>query len=289
LGNNFSHLIPKRKAFLKMTNKYRFLPLVALISLSSCASFYLPTPTPTPILLGKGDANVFISPKDAQLAYAVSDHFGVTLSGHLDKNLHSLFSDTTGTIAKLLDNKLENVESKGSRSIQGGVSFIHRLDHTKSVQVGVIAGTYSPSMMIKVNRGLFKKNTDEDFKYTGTKANLYLNFVHSSKYVDFITTVNMSSIQYNDIVYTEPLVMKELGKMTPDKYPTLKSRYFFIEPSATIQYGFENFKFRLQGFFSQPMQDKVFGKSQTGVSMGLNYQFNVAKKKNMGSKKRPRA
>jgi hypothetical protein len=272
-----------------MTNKYLFLPLFALIFLSSCASFYLPTPTPTPILRDKGDANVFISLKDAQLAYAVSDHIGVTLSGHLDKSLHSLFSDTSGTIAKLLDNKLENVESKGSRSLQGGVSFFQRLDHTKSVQVGVIAGTYSPSMIIKVNRGLFKKSTDEDFKYTGTKANLYLNFVHSSKYIDFITTINMTGIQYNDIVYTEPLVMKELGKMTPNKYPALKSRYFFIEPSATIQYGFDNFKFRLQGFFSQPLQSQVFAKPQTGVSMGLSYQFNVAKKKNLSGKRRPSA
>ena len=272
-----------------MTNKYLFLPLVALIFLSSCASFYLPAPAPTPILRDKGDANVFISLKDAQLAYAVTDHIGVTVLGHLDKNGHSLFSDTTGTLAKLLDNTLEDVESKGARSLQGGISFIQRLDHTKSVQVGVLAGTYSPSMMIKVNRGLFKKSTDEDFKYLCTKANLYLNFVHSSKYVDFITTVNISSIQYNDIVYTEPLVMKELGKMAPKNYPTLKSRYFFIEPSATIQYGFENFKFRVQGFFSQPLQSQVFGKSQTGVSLGLNYQFSAAKKNSRGGRKRPRA
>jgi hypothetical protein len=272
-----------------MTNKCQFLFLVALIFLSSCASFYQPTPVLTPILRDKGDANVFISPKDAQLAYAVTDHIGITLSGHLDKNLHSLFSDTTGTLSKLLDSKLEAVESKGSRSLQGGVSFFQQLDHTKSVQVGMVAGTYSPSMMIKVSRGLFKKSTDEDFKYTGVKANLYFNFVHSSKYVDFITSINMSGIQYNDIVYTEPLVMKELGKMTPNKYPTLKSRYFFIEPSATVQYGFENFKFRIQGFFSQPLQSQVFGKSQTGVSLGLNYQFSVAKKNSRGGRKRPRA
>ncbi len=125
---------------------------------------------------------------------------------------------------------------------------------------------------------MFKKDTDEDFQYKGVKANLYLNFVHSSKYIDFITSINMSRIQYNDIVYSEPLVMKELGKMTPDKYPTLKTPYFFIEPSATIQYGYENFKFRMQGFLSQPLQNRVFGKSQLGVSWGLNYQFNVAKK-----------
>jgi hypothetical protein len=271
-----------------MTNKYSFLCLVALIFLSSCASFYQPTPVLTPILRDKGDANAFISLKDAQLAYAVTDHIGVIVSGHLDKNLHSLFSDTTGTISKLLDNTLEDVESKGSRSLQGGVTYFQQLDDTKSLQVGIIAGTYSPSMMIKVNRGLFKKDTDEDFKYKGIKANLYLNFVHSSKYIDFITSVNMSGIQYNDIVYTEPLVMKELGKRAPNKYPTLKTHYFFIEPSVTIQYGFENFKFRVQGFFSQPLQSAVFGKSQLGVSWGLTYQFHEAKKQPV-RRKRPRA
>jgi hypothetical protein len=271
-----------------MTNKNPFLALFSLIFCSSCASFYQAAPVPTPILKDKGDANVFISLKDAQLAYAITDHFGVTVSGHLDKHGQSLFSDTSGVISKLLDNSLENIESRGYRSIQGGVTYFQKLDETKSFQVGVVAGTYEPSVVIKVNRGLFKKATDENLGYKCLKSDLYVSYVHATKYLDFITSVKLTGIQYNNIVYSEPLVMKELNKMPANNYPTLKTQYFFVEPSATIQYGFDNFKFHVQGFFSQALNDHAFVKSQMGVSWGLNYQFNVAKKQASG-RRRPRA
>ena len=191
-----------------MTNKYLFFLFVNLIFLSSCASFYQPAPVPVPILKDKGDANVFVSLKDAQLAYALTNHIGITLSGHFDKHKQSLFSDTAGVIAKLLDNKLESVESKGFRSLQGGVTYFQELDNTKSLQIGAMAGTYEPSMMISVNRGLFKKSTDEDMLYKCLKADLYVSFVHASKYIDFITSIKFTGVQYNELVYTEPLVMK---------------------------------------------------------------------------------
>jgi hypothetical protein len=271
--------IRKKKKQQSMTNKYSFILLsFALVFLSSCRAFYQAAPAPSPILKEKGDGNVFLSLKDAQLAYGITDHIGVVVSGHLDKSNQSLFSDTSGVISKLLDNAYEPVESKGYKSLQGGAIYFQKLDDTKSLQAGLIGGIYQPSMMIKVNRGLFKKATDENMLYKCLKADMFLNYVHTSKYIDFITTVKVSSIQYNELVYSEPLVQKELGKMTPDKYPTLKTNYFFIEPSATLQYGFDNFKFHVQGFFSQPLNDKTFAKAQLGVSWGLNYQFNVMKK-----------
>ncbi|MDZ7879447.1 MAG: hypothetical protein U5L45_17340 [Saprospiraceae bacterium] len=269
-----------------MTNRTSFLVLVAMFFCSSCASFYQPAPALTPILKNKGDANAFISLKDAQLAYALTDHIGVTLSGHYDTRKQSFFSDTAGVIAKLLDNKLENIESKGFKSLQGGVTYFQELDHTKSVQVGVVVGTYNPSMMISVNRGLFKKSTDENLAYKCMKTDMYLNFVHSSKYVNFITSIKMTGIQYNNIVYSEPLVMKELNKMTANQYPTLKTNYFLIEPSATLQYGFDNFKFHMQGFLSQPLKENVFAKMQMGVVWGLNYEFNVGGKKAVSKNKK---
>jgi hypothetical protein len=262
-----------------MTNKNSFILLgCALVFLSGCRAFYQSAPSPTPILKEKGDANVFLSLKDAQLAYGITEHIGVIVSGHLDKSNSSLFSDTSGVVSKLLDNAYEPVESKGYKSLQGGAMYFQKLDETKSVQAGLIGGLYQPSMMIKVNRGLFKKSTDEDMLYKCLKADLFLNFVHTSKYIDFITSIKVSGIQYNELIYSEPLVQKELGKMTPDKYPTLKTNYFFVEPSATVQYGFDKFKFHVQGFFSQPLKDKTFAKAQLGVSWGLNYQFNVLNK-----------
>ena len=266
-----------------MTNKYLFLLLVVATSLSSCRTFYQSAPTPTPILREKGDGNVFLSLKDAQVAYSVTEHLGIVGSVHFDNKLQSLFSDTTGTIAKLLDNNLENIESKGFKSYQIGAMYFQKLDHTKSVQAGFMVGSYTPAMVITVNRGLFKKNTDEDLAYKCMKTDLYLNFVHSSKYVDFITTLKFTGIKYNTVVYSEPLVMKELGKMAVNDYPTIGTRYFFIEPSATIQYGFDQFKFRMQGFLSQSLKENAFAKSQIGVSLGLNYQFNLA------SRTKPRA
>ena len=270
-----------------MTNKNSFIFLgCALIFLSGCRAFYQSAPVPTPILKEKGDGNVFISLKDAQLAYGITDHIGVIVSGHLDKNNSSLFSDTSGVVAKLLDNAYEDVESKGYKALQGGAIYFQQLDLTKSFQVGLVGGIYQPSMMIKVNRGLFKKSTDEAMLYKCLKADLFLNFVHTSKYIDFITSVKLSGIQYNELIYSEPLVQKELNKMTLDKYPTLKTQYFFVEPSATVQYGFDNFKFHVQGFFSQPLKDKTFAKPQVGVSWGLNYQFNVKKQVVKGRRQR---
>jgi hypothetical protein len=269
-----------------MKNICFYLLSLTIISLTSCRAFYQATPAPTPVLREKGDGNIFISPTDIQLAYAVTPHIGVIASGHLDKKGKSLFSDTSGYIAKLLDNNLEDVESKGKRALQAGVMYIRKLDMTKSMQVGMVIGTYEPSMMIKVSRGLLKKSTDEIFTYKCMKADLFLSYVHTSKYVDFITTVKFVGTQYNDIVYAEPLIMKELGKMKTYEYPTISSRYFFVEPSATIQYGFENFKFRMQGFMSQPLTDKTFAKDQFGVSLGLNYQFNIQKQ--VAQRRRPR-
>ena len=152
-----------------MTNKYLFLLLVVATSLSSCRTFYQSAPSLTPILREKGDGNIFLSLKDAQLAYAVTEHLGIVGSVHFDNKLQSLFSDTTGTIAKLLDNNLENIESKGFKS---------------------------------------------------------------------------------------------------------------------YQYGFDQFKFRMQGFLSQPLKENAFAKSQVGVSLGLNYQFNLASKTKQRAKQR---
>ena len=108
----------------------------------------------------------------------------------------------------------------------------------------------------------------------------------TNKYLDFITSVKLTGIKYNSAVYSEPLVMKELGKMTANEYPTIGTRYFFLEPSATIQYGFDQFKFRMQGFLSQPLKENAFAKSQVGVSLGLNYQFNLASKTKQRAKHR---
>jgi hypothetical protein len=273
-----------------MTNKNSYLVISSLCStlifLSGCRAFYQSSPAPTPILREKGDGNVFLSLQDAQLAYGITDHIGVVVAGHMDKNNSSLFSDTSGVISKLLDNALEDVESKGYKSLQGGAIYFQKLDPTKSIQVGLMGGIYQPSMMIKVNRGLFKKATDENMLYKCLKADLFLNFTHTSKYIDFITAIKISGIQYDELIYSEPLVQKELTKMAANKYPTLKTQYFFVEPSATIQYGFENFKFHMQGFLSQPLKDKTFAKPQVGVSWGLNYQFNVKRQIIQGRRKR---
>ena len=269
-----------------MTNKYLFLLLVVATSFSGCCTFYQSAPSITPILREKGDGNIFLSLKDAQVAYAVTEHLGIVGSVHFDNKLQSFFSDTAGIISTLLKNNLENIKSKGFKSYQIGAVYFQKLDHTKSVQAGFTAGSYAPAMMITVNRGLFKKNTDEDLAYKCMKTDLYLNFVHSSKYVDFITSVKLTGIKYNSAVYSEPLVMKELGKMTANEYPTIGTRYFFLEPSATIQYGFDQFKFRMQGFLSQPLKENAFAKSQVGVSLGLNYQFNLASKTKQRAKHR---
>jgi hypothetical protein len=269
-----------------MKNISIYLLSLTLITLSSCRAFYQSTPAPTPILREKGDGNIFLSLNDVQLAYAVTPHIGVIATGHWDKKGQSLFSDTSGVISKLLDNTLENVESKGYRAMQAGALFIQKLDMTKSFQVGMEAGIYQPSMMISVNRGFLRKSTDEDLMYKCLKADMFLNFVHTSKYVDFITTLKVVGTQYDDVVYSEPLVIKELGKMKAYQYPTLNTRYFFVEPSATIQYGYENFKFRMQGFYSKPLADNTFAKDQFGISWGLNYQFNV--KKQVVQRRRPR-
>jgi hypothetical protein len=257
-----------------------------LLVFSNCSSFYQAAQTPTPIVKQKGDANIFISMNEAQLAYAITDNIGVMATGHLSKQKQSFFSDTAGVIAKLLDNQLESIEARGYLSYQFGGFYFQELDATKSLQAGLLAGYYQPSMMIEVERGLFKKNTDENLAYKCFKGDLFLNYVHSTKYVDFITSLKFTGLQYNDKMYTEPLVAKQLGKIDGWKQPEMTAPYFFVEPSVTVQYGFSNLKFRVQAFMSQALNDNQFSKSQAGATMGLNYQFGTMPKKEDKYKKK---
>jgi hypothetical protein len=268
-----------------MTNFYALLCAIALISLSSCRTFYQSAPTPTPILKEKGDGNIFLSLNDAQVSYSPLPNIGFIASAHFDNKGYSLFSDTTGVISKLLDGKLEDLESKGYQSLQGGAMFFQRLDHSKTIQAGIIAGTYQPSMLINVNRGIFKKDTDERLSYKCFKTDLFMNYAHSTKYLDFITSIKLVGTKYNEALFDEPLVEKELSKMEFNKHPTIGSMYYFIEPSATLQYGFANFKFHVQGFYSQVLKENTFAKDQFGVSWGLNYQFNVGGDKSVKKKR----
>jgi hypothetical protein len=262
-----------------MTNHIYALYLGCLLFFfSHCSTFYQSAPTPTPIVKQTGDANIYVSLTDAQLAYAITDNIGVVAVGHLDNRKRSFFSDTSGVIAKLLDDKLERIEAKGYHTYQLGGFYFCELDPTKSLQAGLMLGTYKPSVIIEVDRGLFKKNTDEYLAYKCLKGDVFLNYVHSSKYIDFITSLKFVGIQYKAHDYTEPLVMKQLGKMTADQQPILKSMYFFVEPSLSIQYGFDHFKLRLQTFLSQALDDNKFSKNQMGASLGLNYQFSTQKK-----------
>lgn len=254
---------------------------IGLIFLSSCRAFYQPAPAPTPILRDKGDSNIYLSLHDAQVAYAITKNIGVTVSGHLDNRQKSLFSDTSGLIASTFDNRLEDIEPKGYHSLQGGAIFFHVLDDSKSLQAGITGGYYQPSMMIKVNRGLFKKDTDEDLKFKCIKSDLFVNYAHSSRYLDFITSIRVTGIQYNEMMYSEPLVGKELKKMDINQYPNLKSKYFFLEPSVTLRYGFENLKFNVQAFYSESLSDIKWGGGEMGLTWGLNYQFAIGKKKEM--------
>jgi hypothetical protein len=263
-----------------MTNYYSALSLgFALLFFSNCSSFYQSMPTPTPIVKQKGDANIFISLTDVQLAYAITDNIGLLATGHLDNQKRSFFSDTAGVIAKLLDNRLESIEPKGYHAYQFGGFYFTELDHTKSLQAGLLFGAYRPSMMIEVDRGLFKKNTDENLGYNCLKGDVFLNYVHASKYVDFITSLKFVGIQYQEHRYTEPLVMKQLGKIPDYQQPTLKATYFFVEPSVAVQYGFANLKMRFQAFMSQTLDNNSFSKSQAGMALGVNYQFSTQKKK----------
>jgi hypothetical protein len=258
---------------------------IALIFFSSCRAFYQSAPVPTPVLREKGDGDIFLSLHDLQASYAITKNIGISVSGHLDNRKKSIFSDTSGVLASIFDNSLENLEPKGYHSLQGGAIFFHPLDATKSAQVGIMSGIYQPSMMIEVSRGLFKKNTDESLKYKCIKSDFFLNFIHSSKYIDLITSLKLTGIQYNEMVYTEPLVAKELKKMDINQYPTLKSTYFFIEPSATLRYGFDNFKFNVQAFYSESLSDIRWGSGQMGIAWGINYQFNTTKTKKTGRRK----
>ncbi|SMC98157.1 hypothetical protein [Pedobacter africanus] len=69
-----------------MVKNYKFLPLIALIFLSSCSSMYMPNVPNTPMLSQKGEfsGGLHISPRfntSINGAYAVSDHIGVLFSG----------------------------------------------------------------------------------------------------------------------------------------------------------------------------------------------------------------
>ncbi len=268
-----------------MTNKNVFWLGAALIFFSSCRAFYQAAPVPTPVLTQKGDGNVFLSLHDLQAAYALTNNIGIVVSGHLDNRQKSIFSDTSGLLASIFDNSLEDLEPKGYRSIQAGGILFHELDDTKSAQVGIMAGYYQPSMMIKVGRGLLKKSTDENLKFKCFKTDLFLNYVHSSKYLDLITSVKLTGIQYNNMVYSEPLVAKELKKMNANQYPSLKATYLFIEPSVTLRYGFENFKFNVQAFYSESLSDIRWGSGQLGIAWGINYQFGHKKTPVAGRRK----
>lgn len=260
-----------------MTKNNTLWLFLALISFSSCRAFYQAAPVPTPVLTQKGDGNIFLSLHDLQAAYAITDNIGIVATGHLDNRQKSIFSDTSGFIASIFDNSLEDLEPKGYRSLQAGGIYFHQLDDTKSVQAGIIAGYYQPSMMIKVSRGLLKKSTDENLQFKCFKTDMFLHYVHTSRYVDLITSVKLTGIQYNEMIYTEPLVMKEIKKMDANQYPALKSTYLFIEPSATLRYGFENFKFNVQAFYSESLSDIRWGSGQLGISWGINYQFGKKK------------
>lgn len=225
--------------------------------LQSCRTAYVPTAVSVPLLQEKGEIRAYLSPTNAQVAYAITDHLGVIANGRF----------SNWEVARTVSDNHDNYNSKLT-DIEIGAGYL-----AKSAK-GLIFEGYGGLGYVSANFTDMDFNNQPlsgNFTSTGFKAFLQPNLGFTSNGFDMALSTRLSGVKFGKAETTYSLTKLEDYKL--DKLG--ENAHLFLEPAITLRGGYKWVKLQAQFGVSLKLTEAVIPHNPLFGSIGLS--LNLAK------------
>jgi hypothetical protein len=210
-----------------MKTGYLLIISAAAVGLSSCStSLYVSNNVNVPLMREKGEVKVNVDQSNLQVAYAVSDHWGVMVNGFSRSYQGKEYFDHSGRLIEA-----------------GGGYFL-------PLRENVIFEAYAGGGMGKVDKKVTYTNAENrvitnTFNATGAKAFIQPSIGYGNKYFDIAFTPRFSYVKYLKF-NSSGFSSEELAVDNLHQERLLKADHLFAEPALTLRAGYKFFKLQLQ-------------------------------------------
>jgi hypothetical protein len=230
---------------------------ISAFVLQSCRTVYTPTAVSVPLLQEKGEIRAYISPTNAQVAYAVTDHLGVIANGRF----------SNWEVTTTINDKTDNYNSKLT-DVEIGAGYL-----AKSAK-GLIFEGYGGLGFASANFtdvDANKQPLGEKFTSTGFKAFVQPNIGFTSNGFDMALSTRLSGIKFGKAETTYSLT--KLKEYSLDKLA--ENTHLFLEPAITLRGGYKWVKLQAQFGASVKLTEATIPHNPFFGSIGLS--LNLAK------------
>jgi hypothetical protein len=243
-----------------MRNRYTLaLFFAGMISFSSCNIMYKPNMQNVALLKEKGEVKATISSANAQVSYALTDNIGIMANGAFGS---SNWNTSLGTY---------QYKNTSNRFLgEAGLGYFTPLSDEFMFEVYGGGGFGKVSLDIESS---FDGQLLGSSRYSADNIKLFLQpaIGTSTDNVDFAFSARITALKFNNIDtlnYTSDLLRSR--RIYDIHQPT----FIFVEPGATLRFGYKYLKFHMQVFYSLNTNAYDLNYRRTNVNMGLT--FNIA-------------
>ncbi|MCE3279324.1 MAG: hypothetical protein K0S44_1515 [Bacteroidetes bacterium] len=232
--------------------KTNFLLIISsFLLLSSCSnSLYVSNTVNVPLLKEKGEVKVNVDQSNAQVAVAISDHWGVMVNGFY----------------KAIEKKADNFVVQGTLGEAG-------FGYYKAFRKGFVFETYGGLGLGTIDRKQTYTTADNNvywasFDAQGTKAFVQPSFGYGGRYFDLAFTPRFSFVKYTHFRafgYTE----EQLAADYLDNDRITKGIFTFAEPAITVRGGYKFIKIQAQYGLTMNLSPRPIKHNPSFASIGL--------------------
>ena len=241
---------------MKTKNLLLLLVIVLMMSLSSCKVMYKPGMQNIPLIKEKGDLTSTLSYNNYQLAYGLTDQFGIMANGHYNINEWSSSFDSISSN--------EYTTRRWSADLGAGYYKAFGDNGIFELYGGGGFGMYDFDYDVFENDE-FQSTYEYDASSWRVFLQPSLGFVSDNFEVAFST--RFMGVSFFDIAYRnyteEDLIYEDLNDLGTTMYP-------FIEPAVTIRAGHKSVKFHIQLIYSKKLTERSLSYMPVNLNIGIN-------------------
>jgi hypothetical protein len=234
-------------------SSYLILFAALVLSLSSCKIMYVPNSQNVPLLEEKGDIKANLGAKDLQVAYGITDHFGVMANGYYNK---SDWSATSGDF----ENKYFSTRSL----IEGGLGYYTPFGTNGRFEVFGGGGFGS----VKHDYDLYDASTlEESNSYKASMMRYFLqpSIGVQSEVVGLAFSTRVAGVTFatkETVGYTQQDLIDEGLNELDD------NMFIFLEPAVTFRVGFQYVQAQIQPYYNLQLSGPT---SINAKDFGINF------------------
>jgi hypothetical protein len=236
--------------------KYLLISFAFMLLFTSCKVMYKPSMQNVPLIEEKGDFTSTLSYNNYQLAYGLTDQFGIMANGHYNINEWSSSFDSISSN--------EYTTSRWSADLGAGYYKAFGDNGIFELYGGGGFGMYDFDYDVFENEE-FQSTYEYDASSWRVFVQPSFGFVSDNFEVAFST--RFVGVSFFDIAYRnyteEDLIYEDLYDLGTTMYP-------FIEPAVTLRAGHESVKFHLQLIYSKILNERSLSYMPVNLNIGIN-------------------